>query len=139
MKLIVSGIRDGKSCIVQEIDCTPSSDGMSTQAILDLELGSLPPRPPGIGDFVDIPVTQGAMKWYRVGFAPNQFWGMHYTDTVDCHTIVSGSIDLILDDGPHCLEPGDSAIVNGVDHAWQAGPDGCATSIIIFGTPKPAA
>jgi quercetin dioxygenase-like cupin family protein len=138
MKFIVSGILEGRSCIVRELDCTPSGDGMSMHVLHDLVLDSMSPRPPGHGDFLDIPVSPGAMKWMRVAFAPNQFWDKHHTDTIDCHTIVAGSIDLILDDGPHHLEPGDSAIVNGVDHAWQAGPVGCATSIILFGTPKPA-
>jgi len=139
MKLIVCGLSDGKSCVLEEVDCTPSNDEMSTQAIFEMKLDALPPRPPGLGDFLDIPVEPGEMKWFRVGFAPNQHWDTHHTDTIDFHTIVSGSIDLVLDDGPHRLEAGDSAVVAGVDHAWHTGPDGCATSIIIFGTPKPAA
>jgi hypothetical protein len=137
MRMIVSGIRDNRSCVLKEIDCPPQGEGMSTLSLIDLEVGALPPRPPGKSDFVDIPVPVGMLRWYRVRFQPNQMWGMHHTDTIDCHTIVAGSIDLILDDGPHRLTIGDSAIVTGVDHAWQAGPEGCATSIVILGTPKP--
>jgi len=135
--MIVTGTRDNKSCVVKEIDCTLEGDSMSTLPIFDLKLDALTPRPPGKGDFVDIPVPMGSLRWYRVHFQPNQVWGMHHTDTIDCHTIAAGSIDLILDDGPHRLTTGDSVVVTGVDHSWQAGPEGCATSIIILGTPKP--
>jgi hypothetical protein len=137
MRMIVTGIRDNRSCVVKEIDCKPQGEGMSTLPLIDLALGALPARPPGKGDFVDIRVPVGMMRWYRVRFQPNHIRGMHHTDTIDCHTIVAGSIDLILDDGPHRLTIGDSAIVTGVDHGWQSGPEGCATSIVILGTPKP--
>ena len=139
MRMIVTGVRDNQSCVVKEIDCTPEGDGMSNMPIFDLKLDELTQRPPGKGDLVDIAVPEGVLRWYRVYFAPNQVWGMHHTDTIDCHTIVAGSIDLILDDGPHRLTTGDSVTVTGVDHGWQAGPEGCATSIVILGTPKPQA
>ena len=72
-------------------------------------------------------------------FPPNGEWpAMHYTDTIDCHTVIAGSVDLILDDGAHRLAAGDCVMVTGVDHAWKAGPDGCTTSILLIGTPPPA-
>jgi hypothetical protein len=30
-------------------------------------------------------------------------------------------------------------VVNGVGHAWRAGPAGCVMSVIVIGTPPPAA
>jgi len=47
--------------------------------------------------------------------------------------VLSGSIELILDDGEHPLVAGDHVVVTGVDHAWRAGPDGCRISIISLG------
>jgi len=139
VKLIVCGISDGKTCVLEEVVDTPSDDRLSMQTIFEMKLDSLPPRPPGLGDLVDLPVAPGTMKWFWSRGEPNGYWDMHHTDTIDCHTIVSGSIDLILDDGTHHLEAGDSAVVSGIDHAWQVGPDGCFSSILIFGTPKPTA
>ena len=52
-------------------DIRVSVDG-STIALLDLALDALPPRPPGKGAFVDIPVKPGAMRWYRVRFPANR-------------------------------------------------------------------
>lgn len=137
MRMIFTGVMDGKSCVVREVDCTPADDGMGIVPLVDLTIAELPPRPPGKGEFVDIPVAAGDMRWYRVRFVPNETRRVHYTDTIDCHTVVAGSIELLLDDGAHRLEVGDSAMVTGVDHGWRTGADGCAVSMIIFGTPKP--
>ena len=60
------------------------------------------------------------------------------TYTVDFDTVLSGSIELILDDGVHPLKAGDHVMVTGVDHAWCAGPDGCRMSIVSLGVSPPA-
>jgi hypothetical protein len=49
-----------------------------------------------------------------------------------------GNADLILDDGVHRVEAGDMVVMNGVDHAWKAGPDGYRMSAVLIGTPPPA-
>ncbi len=137
MRLIVTGVKDGQSCVIQEVDCTPAQGAISTTRMLELALAELPPRPVGRSGFVDLGVAPGQMSWLRVNFAPHDHHAFHYTDSIDCHTIVAGAIELLLDDGAHALRPGDSAIVNGVDHGWKAGPEGCTTALMIFGTPKP--
>jgi mannose-6-phosphate isomerase-like protein (cupin superfamily) len=46
--------------------------------------------------------------------------GMHTTDTVDLDLIVTGELDLELDDGAEVhLRPGDCVIQNGTRHAWH--------------------
>jgi hypothetical protein len=62
---------------------------------------------------------------------------MHQTDTLDFDLVVAGSMDLVLDDGPHHLGVNDCVVVTGVDHAWRAGPDGCTLSVFLLGTPPP--
>lgn len=137
MRLIVTGVRDGISCIVEEIDCTAHGEDLSTTLVARLSVADLPPRPHGKAKFVDIPVKPGEMTWFRTRFPPDQLRPFHHTDTVDCHTVVRGWIELLLDDGAHRLNPGDSAIVTGVDHGWKIGPEGCVVSMMNFGTPKP--
>jgi quercetin dioxygenase-like cupin family protein len=63
---------------------------------------------------------------------------MHYTDTVDLVFVFEGTLQLTLDDGTHALGPGDRIVLNGVDHAWQAGAAGCCVSGIMVGTPPAA-
>ena len=46
--------------------------------------------------------------------------GMHTTDTVDIDVVISGEIDLELDDGSEVhLSAGDCVIQNGTRHAWR--------------------
>lgn len=46
--------------------------------------------------------------------------GMHASDTVDLIVIVSGEVDLELDDGAEVhLKVGDTVIQNGTRHAWR--------------------
>jgi mannose-6-phosphate isomerase-like protein (cupin superfamily) len=61
---------------------------------------------------------------------------MHHTDSVDFDAIIAGSMDLELDDGIHHLGPGDCVVMNGVDHGWSAGPEGCTALIVSIGSPS---
>jgi quercetin dioxygenase-like cupin family protein len=137
MRLIVADIKDDKSCVVEETDCTVEGDRMSPRPILDLVLDPPPVRPAGVGEYRDLGVPLGSMRWMRIHFPANQVRPVHYTNTIDCHTVIDGWIELLLDDGPHRLMPGDMAIVKGVDHGWHIGPDGCTISTILLGTPGP--
>ncbi len=44
---------------------------------------------------------------------------MHRTDTLDCFTVVRGEIYLVTDTDEVLLRPGDTAVVQGVNHAWS--------------------
>lgn len=58
--------------------------------------------------------------------------GMHTTDTVDIDVIISGEVDLELDDGEtKHMKAGDSVIMNGVRHAWRNRSD---EPVLIFVT-----
>jgi len=46
--------------------------------------------------------------------------GMHTTDTIDLDVVITGELDLELDDGAEVhLHPGDCVIQNGTRHAWH--------------------
>lgn len=68
-----------------------------------------------------------------IEYGPGVTFPMHHTDTVDFDIVLSGSVELILDDGVHRLASGDSVVVTGVDHGWRAGPDGCRLSVVAIG------
>lgn len=61
---------------------------------------------------------------------------MHHTDSVDFDVVLEGSVDLILDDGAHPLQRGDSVVMTGVDHAWRAGQDGCVLAASNVGSTR---
>jgi quercetin dioxygenase-like cupin family protein len=75
------------------------------------------------------------VRWLIVEYEPDTSFSMHHTDTIDFDTVLAGSVELVLDDGVHALDLGDSVVETGVDHAWRAGPDGCTLTVVGAGTP----
>jgi len=146
MRQIVTGVDGaGRSCVVREIVDPPVESVVRTHTIFetpgvifDTAGHPAPARPPGHSPWVDLHVDVGLARWIIVQWPPGLTASMHHTDTVDFDACLSGTIELILDDGPHRLDAGDCAVVTGVDHAWQAGPDGCTMAVLLVGTPPPS-
>jgi quercetin dioxygenase-like cupin family protein len=143
-RLLITGVdAAGRSCAAQD-GPLPLQGGDGLEGILYAVLYSTPSLPPistGGGraaDTLDLAVPAGALRWAAIDYAPGAEFAMHHTDTVDLDVVLSGSVDLILDDGEHQLAVGDSVVVTGVDHAWRAGPEGCRLSIITIGASPPS-
>src|ERR1700751_1214641 len=50
---------------------------------------------------------------------PGAGFPMHHTDTLDCLKCVRGEIYLVTDTDEVLMQPGDTVIIRGVDHAWS--------------------
>jgi quercetin dioxygenase-like cupin family protein len=140
MRQLVTGLDpSGGSCVVDERDLAlgEALPGIRVDVVFDTRENPPPSRPPGRGEFLDLGVAPGLTRWMVIEFEPGGSVAAHHTDTVDFDTVLAGSIDLTLDDGVHALAPGDCVVMNGVDHAWRAGPDGCRLSVVAIGTPPP--
>ncbi len=135
MRVLITGVKDGKSCVVEETHPTGEGEKRVVTQLLRLTLDSLPSKPVGRAPCWDLGVPPGILRWLSVWFAPNEFIENHSSNTFECHTVVAGSAELILDDGPHTVSAGDRIALPGVDHAWRTGPDGCTCSIIAISTP----
>jgi mannose-6-phosphate isomerase-like protein (cupin superfamily) len=61
--------------------------------------------------------------------------GMHTSQTVDYGVILSGEVELELDDGKvQLLKPGDCFIQNGTRHAWRnPGTVECVAAVVVVG------
>jgi quercetin dioxygenase-like cupin family protein len=136
--LIAGSDADGHSCVVQQAQFADPRDAPTLQTIFKTALPP-PGRPPATGSYLDLRIPPGRLAWARVELKPGHETDRHHTDSVDLDIIVAGSVELLLDDGAHVLEPGDCVVVGGVDHGWRAGPDGCTSSVIAIGTPPPEA
>jgi quercetin dioxygenase-like cupin family protein len=86
---------------------------------------------------VDLRLEPGLLRWDVVDYAPGATTPLHHTDSVDLDVVLQGSIEAILDDGPHRLDVGDCIVMTGVDHGWKAGPEGCRLLVLLIGTPTP--
>ena len=143
MRLLVTGVdASGRSCAAQDRPVAPQGDvglGGILYSVL-YPADSLPSIEGGggrVADFLDLAVPPGSMRWTLIEYAPSAGFSMHHTDTVDFDVVLSGSVELLLDDGAHLLTVGDSAVVTGVDHAWRAGPEGCRLNIMTIGISPP--
>jgi len=142
MRQIVTGVdANGRSCVVAEHvnEPPPTGDRVRVHTAFETVQNPAPPRPPGQSRFTDLHVAVGCTRLIIVQWPPGVTASMHYTDTVDYDTVLDGSVDIILDDGRHHLEVGDTVIVTGVDHAWESGPEGATLAVVLLGTPSPDA
>jgi quercetin dioxygenase-like cupin family protein len=139
MRVLITGVDDqGRSCVVEER--TPSvqpyeSGGISVAVAAATE--SCPPqaRPPGRGDLLSVVATPGTARWSFIEFPPRVTTPLHHTDSVDFDVVLEGGVDVILDDGPNRLGPGDGVVINGVDHRWETHEEGCRMSVVVIATP----
>jgi hypothetical protein len=136
-RFLVTGVdATGRSCAARDDEVTLGAALEGLRFAMMYAAPALPAISTGGGraaDTFDLGVAVGAMDWKVLDYAPGMEFSMHHTDTVDFDIVLSGSIDLILDDGVHPLVAGDHVVVTGVDHAWRAGSDGCRMSIISLG------
>ncbi len=59
--------------------------------------------------------------------------GMHRTRTLDYAIILSGEVDMLLDDSEVHLKPGDVVIQQGTNHAWvNRGVEPCRIAFILI-------
>lgn len=130
-KLIVTGIDDdGKSTIVSAEEV--STDGVfSTLCKLDV----LPPsiERPATDGLHDMGISRGEGIWLQVRHEAGKITHLHRTDAISFSTLISGSIELVLDIGSVALSPGDSIVLPGVMHGWRVGESGAVMSAVAIG------
>jgi quercetin dioxygenase-like cupin family protein len=143
MRMLITGVDAvGRSCAARDGPLTLQGDA-SLDGVLYSVLYATPSMPSistgggRVADTLDLAVPAGAMRWTVIEYPPGAGFSLHHTDTVDLDVVLSGSVDLILDDGAHPLAPGDSAVMTGVDHGWRAGPEGCRISVVTIGASPP--
>lgn len=140
MRRLVAGLDDqGRSCVISDVEVRFGiTEDRGLVAVEQLYVTpQLPPpaQPAGKSELLDMGFGPG-LAWMVIRWKAGGEWPPHYTDTIDLDIVLEGSIELLLDDGAHRLEPGDSVVVQGVDHAWRVGDEGCTTAVAAIGTPR---
>ena len=78
-------------------------------------------------------VAEAASRLDMGGVMEDDNPGMHTTDTIDYGIILSGEIDLELDEGEVHLGPGDVVVQRGTRHAWRnRGSEPCKIAFILI-------
>jgi hypothetical protein len=139
-RLLIGLDANGKSCVVEnaEVSFDEVMPGIGLASLYGTRETPPPCRPAGVGDLLPMDIEPGLARWVVLEWAPGMAFPNHHTDTLDFDVVLTGSVELILDDGAHSLVPGDCVVIPGVDHAWRAGPDGCRVGYVLIGTPPPS-
>jgi quercetin dioxygenase-like cupin family protein len=141
MRKLVLGLgEDGTTRVLEEVAVAFSEvlPGIGWDTIFETAESPPPSRPQGDGDLLPMGVDPGLVRWNVMEWGAGAEVPRPHTDTLDFDTVLTGSVELILDDGSHNLVSGDCVVVPGIDHAWRAGPEGCQVSCVFFGTPPPS-
>jgi quercetin dioxygenase-like cupin family protein len=93
--------------------------------------GSQDPTPAIAAAVFDAP--PGATKWIITELGPGVGAAMHHTPTIDYGVIVAGEVEMGLETGNVVLRAGDTVFVDGVEHSWRAGPEGCVIATVLVG------
>jgi quercetin dioxygenase-like cupin family protein len=140
VRTLITGVdAEGRSCVVSQdaLALDQLAPGFAMGIPYATTTSPPPPRAAGTAPLIDQGIDPGLARWMVVELGPGSQTPMHHTDTLDLQTVLSGTVDLVLDDGAHALEQGDLVVLTGVDHAWKAGPDGCRLTAVLIGTPPP--
>jgi quercetin dioxygenase-like cupin family protein len=142
VRLLITGVdAQGKSAVLRQEDL--ALDQLAPGFAMGIPYATTTSPPParasGAAPLIDQGIAPGLTRWMVVELGPGSETPMHHTDTLDLQTVLSGTVDLVLDDGDHRLGQGDLVVLAGVDHAWRAGPDGCLLTAVLIGTPPPDA
>ena len=141
MRSLIAGVDEAGSCIVAEMVIPKrdvDADGISLRTdVFALRETPPPARPLTKSRYHDTGLEPGHVEHMVIEFAACAELPFHCNDSVNFHTVVAGSVELLLDDGPHHMDVGDSLVLPGVDHGWQAGPSGCTMTLVNVGSARP--
>ena len=131
-------------------DQTPA-DLSGTKDRAAIEIGIMPPRGGSVFRMVDFPpeteemrkldphtmhasLGDGAPKRGK----PPRHPAMHRTRSVDYAIVMSGEIDMLLDDSEIHLKAGDVLVQQGTNHAWvNRGSEPCRIAFILIDAKEP--
>lgn len=73
-------------------------------------------------------VNAGIMTW-----EPGHSYPLHRTATLDFVFVISGKLELILEEGSTIVGPGDTIIQRGTNHGWRVvGNEPCTIAIVLL-------
>ena len=126
-------------------DQTPA-DLSGTKDRAAIEIGIMPPRGGSVFRMVDFPPETEEMRKADVHAMhaslgdgapkrgkPPRHPAMHRTRSVDYAIVVSGEIDMLLDDSEIHLKAGDVLVQQGTNHAWvNRGKEPCRIAFLLI-------
>jgi len=124
------------------------ADNSGTADAADREIGVAPPERGSIFRVVDFPpasetgAVDNAAMLKEMGLSGGRgdarHATMHRTRSVDYAVVISGEIDMLLDDSEVHLEAGDVLVQRGTNHAWvNRGRESCRIAFVLIDASEP--
>ena len=129
IRRVVTGLdAGGHSCVV--VDSQANDIEVSADYVLDdLWATGFPPQVEGSTDLPTPPgagIAAGTIVWRRSTMPAGSRNAFHSTRTLDCLTILSGRVTLLLETGEIELTAGDFVVQRNTLHGWRNdGPEPC--------------
>ena len=84
------------------------------------------PAPMPVGETIDDPGAEphvtpppaGGSRFVIIDYPPGNTGTMHRTETIDYIVVLTGAIDMVMDDSTVTLHAGDTMVQRGTNHAW---------------------
>jgi mannose-6-phosphate isomerase-like protein (cupin superfamily) len=135
------------STLLWATDGSPA-DNSGNKDGADRDIGVAPPPCGSIFRVVDFPpaAEAGAVDNATMlkemglsgGHADPRHATMHRTRSVDYAVVISGEIDMLLDDSEVHLEAGDVLVQRGTNHAWEnRGTESCRIAFVLIDADDP--
>ena len=136
------------STLLWVTDRSPADNSGSADAA-EREIGVAPPPRGSIFRVVDFPpsvdfgVVDNAAMLREMGIGAGQgdarHAAMHRTKSIDYAVVISGEIDMLLDESEVHLKAGDVLVQQGTNHAWvNNGRETCRIAFILIDAQEPA-
>lgn len=133
------------SALLWVTDSTPADLSGQTDAG-DREIDVAPPRGGSIFRIVEFPpekavgdvrsedmLKEMGLQSQWEGGEPPRHPGMHRTESIDYAVVMSGEIDMLLDDSEVHLKAGDVVVQRGTNHAWaNRGDESCKIAFVLI-------
>jgi mannose-6-phosphate isomerase-like protein (cupin superfamily) len=105
----IAKVKRGKSGFLTHLwntDATPA----------DVRVGEDLPDPGALPHVT--PPPPGGSRFVVIDYPPGNVGSMHRTETIDYVIVLSGEIDMVMDDSTVSLRAGDTMVQRGTNHAW---------------------
>jgi quercetin dioxygenase-like cupin family protein len=145
---IVTGVNArGRSVVVSDSFVPESATSSSPGKSLSSDLWVLKHVPVSLSDTADPVVGYTRQSWPPSGgviarvitWQPGVSFPSHRSATVDFIFVISGRLELVLEEGSVILQPGDSAVQRGTEHGWRvAGEEACTFAAVLIDATPPA-
>jgi quercetin dioxygenase-like cupin family protein len=138
VRRVITGHDDAGKAIVVDDSASPNMAGRrpGTEATVVWVTEGFPVNNDGYSDVSQAQETTthpNGTVFRIVSFAPGNTPRMHRTDSIDYALILSGEIDMELDDSTMHLKAGDVVVQRGTNHNWMnRGTEPCIIAFVLI-------